>query len=343
MQTAIIIIMLLVFAAAGITLAVVYAKYLKPSKNGMSAAVEVSALPETGQENIGVTDTKSYLTYKELCPYAINLGLFQYRAIVECSSISYVLRTPQERDMIEYGFQGFLNSLTYPVVFYVQTRTIDNSKAINRMAEKGEYAVKEHPFLEGYVNEYIANMEHLAEMSGVPKCKKKYLIIPYDLESDLSTLSDEEKEQFCQEELANRVSFCCQNLQSIGIKARVLKADEIAATLYSSFNRNEYFLVADIIKGALNRLSVNGNNIVADLDVPSQIASILFQTRNSIEQSLYGLDEDDRETLTLYRGVLSALDTITREINAGHDYGKNIVEYITSLGVQMENERRGVN
>ena len=340
MQTAIIITMLLVFAAAGITLAVVYAKYLKPTKNGMSATIDTSFAPT--QEQVSVTDTKSYLTYKELCPYSINLGLFQYRAIIECSSISYVLRTPQERDMIEYGFQGFLNSLTYPVVFYVQTRTIDNSRAISRMAEKGKNAVKEHPFLRDYVDNYIANMEHLAELSGVPKCKKKYLIIPYDLESDLSSLSDEEKEQFCQEELANRVSFCCQNLQSIGITAKVLRADEIAATLYASFNRNEYFLVADIIKGALNRLFVNGDNMTDDLDIPSQIASILFQTRNSIEQSLYGLDDNDTETLALYRGVCSALDTITREINAGHNYGKDIVEYITNLGVQLENERRGV-
>ena len=338
MQTAIIITMLLVFVAAGGTLAFVYAKYLNPAeKNGMSVSVPVSG----GTESFSPTDTKSYLTYKELCPYSINLGLFQYRAIIECSSISYGLRTPQERDMIEYGFQGFLNSLTYPVVFYVQTRSIDNSKAISRMAERGNSAVKEHPHLKDYINEYIANMEQLPLLSGVPKCKKKYIIVPYDLESDLSSLTDEEKEQFCQEELANRVSFCCQNLQSIGIKARVLKAEEIASTLYAAFNRNEYYIVADIIRGELNRLSINGDNMADDLDIPSQIASILFQTRNSIEQSLYGLDEEDTEALALYKGVCNALDTITREINAGFDYGQNIVDFITEMGMKVENERRG--
>lgn len=340
MQVAIIIVMLSVFAVAGGVLFYVYMKYLRPgnSRPGM----DISDIPQSqGSQGADMSaDTKSYLTFKELCHNSINLGMYQYRAIIECSSISYGLRTPQERDMIEYGFQEFLNSLTYPVMFSVQTRTIDNSKAINRMYERGETTVKEHPVLQEYINAYMANMEQLPLIAGIPKCKKKFIIIPYDLESDLSNLTSEEKEQFCRDELANRVAYCQQSLGSIGIKTRLLKDTEIASCLYSAFNRNEYFLVEDIIKGQLSRLSIDGDNLSASLDVPSKVASILFQTRNQIEDTLNGLDPDDTESLALYRGVCNALDVLTREINEGYEYGQDIINHINEMGWKIENERR---
>lgn len=339
MQIAIFIVMFIVFAIAGIVLFVVYNKYLKPENSHAIQSVHTGV--SVGDTDMS-TDTKSYLTFKELCEESINLGMYQYRAIIECSSISYGLRTPQERDMIEYGFQGFLNSLDYPVVFYVQTRCMDISEAIRRMRERGEAAIKVHPNLKGYIDENIANMEQISRISGVPRCKKKYLILSYDLESDLSNLTEEEKEQFCREELANRVSFCRQNLQSIGIKTKVLKKEDIAACLYAAFNRNEYFLVADIIKGQLNRLSIAGDNLAESMDIPAQIATLLFQTRNSIDLSLHGLDDNDIDTRKLYKGVCDVLDILTREINSGHDYGMNIVDYITQLGLEIESKRRSM-
>ena len=103
---------------------------------GMVFAV-IKTLKKTDQTMTGaVADPKTISTAQDFLPFndidnnMIDLGGFKYRMIVECSSTNYNLKTGSEKEMIEMAFQRFLNSLQFPVTFYIQTKEIDNSKML---------------------------------------------------------------------------------------------------------------------------------------------------------------------------------------------------------------------
>jgi hypothetical protein len=40
-----------------------------------------------------------------------------FRAVIMCKSINFDLMSPQEREAVEFSYQGFLNSLYFPIQF----------------------------------------------------------------------------------------------------------------------------------------------------------------------------------------------------------------------------------
>ena len=66
------------------------------------------------------------------------MGGHDYRLVIECSSTNYNLKTDTEREMIELSFQKLLNSLTFPITIFIQTKVLDNTKILSQMEEETE-------------------------------------------------------------------------------------------------------------------------------------------------------------------------------------------------------------
>lgn len=334
------IILLLVFVITAGVFCFVYFKYLKAPT--IAQTHKVKDVVQESEEGTSETDSKSYLTYKSIDDYVLNLGAFQYRAIIECSSISYGLRSPEERAMIQYGFQAFLNSLTYPIVLYTQTRAVDNTKIMQQTRAKAEKTIEEFPEFENYTKNYLAHLEELPYLTGMPKCKKKYIIIPYECNTDLSELSDEEKEAFCTEELLNRVSAAINDMDGIGVKSRALNRIEIAQCIYSAFNRNEFYIVESIMKGMLSTISVQGTNLTTDLRPEDVLKSLLFETKNKIQARLEEPAKDNAEIM-LYKKLYNVFDILVNEAGSSMSNMNELLELIERKGKELEqqNERGG--
>ena len=120
-----ILLLIVFFAIVGIAVAMVYKKLqvLDPSKVDTSIKDTVQIASE-------------FLPFKDISDGVIDLGLHNYRAIIEVGSLNYNLRTEQEQDIVESSFSRFINSIQSPLTLYIQTRKIDNRKLIKETREE---------------------------------------------------------------------------------------------------------------------------------------------------------------------------------------------------------------
>ena len=96
-------VLLLLCLFGGLGFAVYYQlKKTDPSKLDTSTVDDIS----TAQEFLPFDDIKDGM---------IILGGHKYRAVIECSSTNYNLKTDKEKEIIEISFQRFVNSLTFPI------------------------------------------------------------------------------------------------------------------------------------------------------------------------------------------------------------------------------------
>jgi hypothetical protein len=56
-----------------------------------------------------------------------------FRAVIMCKSINFDLMSPQEREAVEYSYQGFLNSLYFPIQIFVRSQKIDLRPYLERL------------------------------------------------------------------------------------------------------------------------------------------------------------------------------------------------------------------
>lgn len=194
-----------------------------------------------GSSDIAST-SQDFLPYEDIKDDMIILGGYQYRAIVRCNSINYRLRTEEEQDVVELTYKRFIDSLTFPIVEYVQTRLIDNNKIVKIIEKDIEKTSEKFPNLNYIGNQYIEEMSNIFNYLNNNKQKEKYIIVPYDDAYSLTKLSDEEKYEYAKEELNNRVSIIVDGLQSVGgIQAKRLSTEEIEELLFASYHRDNYY------------------------------------------------------------------------------------------------------
>ena len=60
----------------------------------------------------------------------------KFLMVIECQGINYDLMSGLEKNSVEQGFLQFLNTLRYPIQFYVQTRTVNLESGIIKYKER---------------------------------------------------------------------------------------------------------------------------------------------------------------------------------------------------------------
>lgn len=238
----------------------------------------ISSNIETAQE---------FLPFEEIKDGMINLGGHNYRAIIECSSTNYLLKTDSERNVIEMSFQRFLNSLTFPIVFFIQTKILDNSKMLDSLKEELLNTIKEYPQLEEHAEAYYSKMTNLNSQIGNNIQKKKYIIVPYEEAISLGNLSDEEKYQYSQKELIARVSILMDGLSSVGVKSSLLKTEDLYELIYSTYHKDNYLSFEEIANGEFTKMIVEGNSPkIYGLSHDAKIDLILYEAQMQLQNEL---------------------------------------------------------
>lgn len=236
-----------------------------------------------------ITTAQEFLPFEDVKDGMIVLGGHKYRAVVEASSTNYNLKTDKEKELIEMSFQRFLNSLTFPVTFYVQTKSIDNSKMMNILQEEMKASIAEFSHLEEYASIYYNEMMNLSGHIGNNKQKKKYVIVPYEEAINLQNLSDEEKYEESYKELMTRCSIIVDGLSSVGVKARILDTKELFELIYSTYYKDNYTQVENIVNGEFLSLLVQSeNNKLSNLNPDQQIDWILYDAQMRLQTELLG-------------------------------------------------------
>lgn len=256
---------------------------------------------------------QSFLAFKDIRDSMMDLGNYEYRAIIECQSINYDLKTEQEQGMIDASFQRFLDSLTFPITIHIQTKTIDNTKILQLLEADMVETVKEYEFLYDYANLYFEEMVKINETIGNNKQKKKYIIVPFDDSASLTYSNESEKYEETLKGMYNRCQVVMQGLSAMGVSSRILSSIEIAELIYSSYHRDNYTDISQIISADYMELIVDGKNSIENMDKREKTLWIISECENRLKTELLSLNLNEEEK-TRAMNALNGILEIKKEL-----------------------------
>lgn len=173
------------------------------------------------------------------------------RAVILGSAINFDLMSPQEQDGVEFAYQGFLNSLHFPIQILIKSQKIDLDNYIEKLQAKR--TEQPNDLLGLLMEDYIANIKSLVEEVNIMD-KQFYVVVPFypptNVKKTVSlitglkaafqptpviTVSEDEFKHYKQE-LSQRVALVSSGMSQIGIRAIALGTQELIDLYYGWYN-----------------------------------------------------------------------------------------------------------
>jgi len=183
------------------------------------------------------------------CVVLKNGGL---RAIVSVGSMNFNLKSEQEQMAILQGYQGFLNTIEFPLQMVVRSMRLNVDTYLASMREKA--SKHENPLLKENTLEYCTFIERLIESSDIMQ-KRFYAIVPMDLPGqakatfmqkymqwlspgDSKAKAAARLQQFAglARRLGDRVSLVQSGLENVGLSVHRLTTSELIELFYQIYN-----------------------------------------------------------------------------------------------------------
>lgn len=120
--------------------------------------------------------TTDLIPFKDIADGIVLLKDGSVRAIVEVNAINFELRSSDEQTAILQQFQGFLNSLDFPVQFVVQSRKFDITAYLATVQTAADQLTND--LLKVQAQEYSRFVGELAELANI-MAKKFYIALPF--------------------------------------------------------------------------------------------------------------------------------------------------------------------
>ncbi|MBI2589856.1 hypothetical protein HYW32_02440 [Candidatus Berkelbacteria bacterium] len=195
--------------------------------------------------------TQAYLDIAAIKDGVVVLQNGGLRAVLAVTSVNFALKSPEEQEDIVLRYQGFLNSLHYPLQIMMQSRKLDLADYLTRLRQRGETEGNEQ--IKNQIAAYTDFMEKLLAVANIMD-KRFYVVVSYDPESLKSksfldkllhpskqiTISMTEQEfQRYTTQLNERVNLIGSGLASIGLKAAMLTTKQLIELYYSTYNPEE--------------------------------------------------------------------------------------------------------
>lgn len=300
MNPALLIILFLTFTLLIGTLFAVFLKVKQTADTDSSIKVKINT-------------TQSLLPFENISDDTIDLGKYNYRAIIEVSSINYDLKTREEKDIIEINYNRFINSLTHPISFFIMTKKIDNSKVLEELKRDQEYMKKEYPVgnenIHEIMEQYYKCMSNIQSYTDNNLIKKKYIVVPFNENGVYSSFSKAERRSECLKQLKNRAQIICNEISGVGnISAKRLSTDEILKLLYSYYHREEAIRDDAIENSEFFKLIVSSpHNKYAEADSNTLLDAILCETQYKLKNEL---DRNKKEDGNNTKNINIAIRTI---------------------------------
>jgi type IV secretory pathway VirB4 component len=183
-----------------------------------------------------------------------------FRSVIMAQSINFDLMSPQERESIEFAYQGFLNSLYFPVQIFVRSTKIDMRPYLQKL---DHLRVNQENMLLGLLMEdYIDYIAALVQQTNIMD-KKFYVVVPYYSTVDISkpveagkkvfgglfelfklnkspatevvTINEQDLEK-AKQELKNRVQSVVNGLAQMSVQGIPLNTQELIELYYDVYN-----------------------------------------------------------------------------------------------------------
>ena len=200
------------------------------------------------------SSTQSSLLISELRDGLIIMKDGSFRAVIACKSINYDLMSEPERDSVEYGYKGVLNSLEFPIQILVRSQRIDIAPYLERLANIRRN--NDNMLLGVLMDDYINFIDQVSQEANIMD-KSFFVVVPYYSSADLEKASTQSKNIFslffgtregeitridrntydkAVTEVNNRVQAVIGGLFNIGIHSVRLNTKELAELFYNFNN-----------------------------------------------------------------------------------------------------------
>lgn len=181
-----------------------------------------------------------------------------FRAVIMCKSINFDLMSPQEREAVEFAYQGFLNSLYFPIQIFIRSQKVDLGPYLQKLDKiRSE---QESMLIALLMEDYVAFLADIAAQTNIMD-KKFYIVIGYpdanaDIRRALRTSTgfftgladlfggsktphvviDENILGSAKTELKNRAQAAMQGLLQCGVQSVPLDTQELIELYYEAYN-----------------------------------------------------------------------------------------------------------
>lgn len=120
--------------------------------------------------------TQNALQIAEIRDGIVIMNDGSFRSVVMLKSINFDLMSPQEQEAVEYSYQGFLNSLYFPIQIFISSQRVDLQPYI----EKLDKIRTEHDnmLLALLMEDYIGYIDGISQQANIMD-KKFYIVVPY--------------------------------------------------------------------------------------------------------------------------------------------------------------------
>lgn len=141
-------------------------------------------------------------------------------AIVECSTVSFALRTPEEQVSLVGAFGRWLNSLTQPIQVLIAAERINLNPTINRL--RHDAPALPHPALERAALEHARYLAKLDASRDLLRRRVLLILREPCNGNDIDAAAGR---------VLRRAEDACRSLAAASISARLLDTDQVTATL----------------------------------------------------------------------------------------------------------------
>jgi len=200
--------------------------------------------------------TQNALQIAEIRDGIVIMNDGSFRSVIMVKSINFDLMSPQEREGVEYSYQGFLNSLYFPVQIFIRSERVDLRPYIEKLDKiRSEH---ENMLLSLLMEDYINYIDALSLQTNIMD-KRFYIVIPYFPVADIQKAITQSKSFFtglaglfntkeqhvvineadlakAKDELRNRVQAVLGGMQQCGIQGLPLDTQELIELYYDSYN-----------------------------------------------------------------------------------------------------------
>ena len=230
-----------------------YAPPPAPAPAPGSGPADQNTKPKTNPNS-----TQNSLLISEVRDGIVIMNDGTFRAVIMCKSINFDLMSPEEREAVEFSYQGFLNSLYFPVQIFMRSQKVDLRPYLEKMDKIRTDT--DNMLLSLLMEDYISFLAGIAQQTNIMD-KRFYVVIQYpspdeqDMRSSIKqstgffsgladmfspktptiTINDAQLEK-AKTELRNRVQAVMQGLAQTGVQSVPLDTQELIELYYDAYN-----------------------------------------------------------------------------------------------------------
>ncbi len=194
--------------------------------------------------------TQDFVPIERVRDGVVILKTGELRAVLITNSLNLGLKSEDEQQAVLSQFQNFLNSLDFPVQFFVESRKL-NIKPYMTLLQERSVLVKED-LLKIQIHEYMGFIKKFTDESNI-MTKHFFITVPY-FNQDTQTVNASsllnlgggsgpknpgDTFEMSRIQLDQRIATVIQGLSRFGLRAQRLGTEEVVELFYKLFNPSE--------------------------------------------------------------------------------------------------------